>query len=194
MASRLVTGPTGELLPLHVAKDHLRVDHTAEDDLISAQVAAAIGYAEEFNGWSLVTQTREEAFDCFPCGRRVIELSRPPLRSVASISYVDADGLPATLDPASYVVDTASQPGRVGLAYGANWPRCRHQLGAVRIVYEAGFGTPDKVPEMAVAAIKLVLGKLYLHRSDTITGTIVSELGAADALLNLATPRIVRFA
>src|SRR5262245_51885551 len=119
MALRLISGPTVEPITLTEAKAHLRVDHTADDTLIAMYIAAARTDCEEWTARAFVAQTWELVLDEFPDDE--ILLPRPPLQSVESIKYDDADGLEQTLATTEYAVDDASQPGWV-VPVTTGWP------------------------------------------------------------------------
>ena len=185
-ALALVTPPAQEPVMLDEAKAHLRVDDDTEDAYIASLIVAAREWCENYQRRAYITQTRELRLDGFP-RRPFIRLPRPPLQQVTAIKYVTADGTETTLDASQYVVDTASQPGRVLLAPGASWPAVDLQPGgAVRITYTCGYGdTPDKVPAAIRRAILLLVGHLYENREAVVVGSASKELPfAVTALLS----------
>lgn len=185
MALILVTAPTAEPVSLAEAKLHLRVDATDEDTMISSLITAAREYCENFQGRAYVEQTWELVLDAFPAGD-YIELPRPPLRSVVSLTYTDSAGAATVWDPANYIVDTASQPGRLVLAYDKTWPSVTLQpAGGIKVRFTAGYGTgASAVPARVKQAMLLLIGHWYEHREAVITGTISKALEhAIDALL-----------
>lgn len=209
MGLSLTTAPDLEPLTLDEAKTHLRVDagDTSQDALISALIQAARESVESFTRRALVTQTWTMTLDRFPVRSAmvpstsgasvyattsgqasgitgaVIRLPYPPLQSVTSITYVDANGATQTLATAEYVVQTDTLPGQIALAYGKYWPTTRSQENAVTITYVAGYGAPSSVPARLRAAMLLILADLYERREATITGTIVAENPAVQSLL-----------
>lgn len=190
MALRLITAPIVEPVSLSEAKAHLRVDHTADDTLISLYIAAARNDCEEWTARAFVTQTWELVLDEFPVDE--ILLPRPPLQSVTSIKYDDTDGMEQTLATTEYDVDTVSQPGWV-VPVTTGWPASTFQgINSVRIRYVAGYLNADSpadltsnIPQSIKSAILLQLGRLYESREDVIVGTIANKLpiGAAEYLL-----------
>src|SRR5690606_33005090 len=108
---------------------------------------AAREVAEDRTARALIRQTLELSLDAFPCGTDPIHLPRPPLIAVERVTYLER-GEEAELGPEMYVVDTASEPGRVAPAPGHVWPVADCTPGSVRVRYVAGYGdTPDKVPQ-----------------------------------------------
>lgn len=171
----MVTQPAVEPLTLAEAKLHLRVadTFTADDDYVTALIVAARRFVENYTGRALIEQTFDLKLDSFPCWQ--IDVPRPPLISVTSITYVDTAGDTQTVDAADYQVDTdADQGGRIQPAYLKYWKSTRADLNAVVIRCIAGYlgaGSPASdydysanVPAEIKQAMLLVIGHLYEHR------------------------------
>lgn len=190
----VVTAPSEEPVSLDEAKVQIGYaqDIHHEDERIRALIKAARVYCERATGRAFVTQTLRLTLDCFPGGDGIIRLPRPPLISVTAdddnptlgIKYDDTTGTEQTLDTAYYTVDTACEPGRIGLASGYCWPCTIDELGAVRVTYTAGYGADSAVPDTIKAAMKLLVSHWFESREAAITGTIqtTTEL-AVSALL-----------
>ena len=210
MASKLTTPPAAEPLLLADVKLHLRETGTAQDDLITALIADARIQAEEITRRAFITQSWTLYLDAFPPYLRdgrmvsywptmvdphaptgavafVIDLPRPPLQSVTSITYFDPSGTSQTLDPALYLVDAVSEPARVMPAPGQSWPATQERVNAVAIEYVAGYGAAgDVVPESLKSWMKLRIGSLYENRESTVIDTrlIDVNLPFVDSLLD----------
>ncbi len=156
----IVTAPATEPVTLSDAKLHLRVDHSAEDDLVRSMITAAREQVESDTGSALITQTWKLVLDAFPDADNIL-LPRPPLQSVTSVAYLDGDGNQQTLSAGAYVVDTDSRPGRLSLAVGESWPDTYGQAGDVEITYVAGYGAVAAVPSGLKTAVKMYLQLLY---------------------------------
>lgn len=191
MAIRLITPPSVEPISLIEAKSHLRVDHSTDDTLISAMIAAARIYCEQWTARAFVTQSWELVIDKFPAAEILIPL--PPLQSVISVKYDDSSGNEVILATDQYEVDTVNQPGWVVPITGG-WPTSTWEgINSVRILFVAGYDAsldspPDlaaNVPQSLKAAMYLYLGQLYDQREDIVVGTIVNKLpsGNVDFLL-----------
>jgi uncharacterized phiE125 gp8 family phage protein len=177
----LVTAPAEHPVSLNEVKEHLRVDFTDHDTLISSLIEAATGHLEKRCRRAFVTQEWRLELAAFAAE---IEIPLPPLVSVDQIDYTDAAGSQQTLPASVYNVDTASTPGRVVRADGADWPETKMVPGAVRIAFTAGFGGAADVPGDIKAAIKLMVGHWYENREAVIVGQAASELPmAVDALI-----------
>lgn len=69
-----------------------------------------------------------------------IKIKRPPLVSVQSIWFIGTDGRPYTLNPGQdFIVDCASQPGRIRPIPYTVWPLTLHVPAAVAIRFTAGY-------------------------------------------------------
>lgn len=187
-----------QLITTAEAKEHLRVDIDAEDDLIDALVLAATRHVEEYTSRVLVSRSFELSLDGFPphYGQPyaalwgnlhdpahfpgAIYLPIAPLVSVESIRYAstDLEGSPQTpvIETVTGQVDTSCAPPRILPAFGECWPATARVPQAVKIQFTAGYGEPADVPPDIKAAVKLVLGSLFEHREDIVVGTSSSEL------------------
>lgn len=165
----LITAPAEEPVTLAEAKKQLEITTTDDDTLITALLSAARMDVEAATKRRLITQTHEWRLDAFPDSDDcVIRLPLPPLQSVSSIKYIDADGAEQTWATSEYVVDAPAGPqaaaGTVRLAYGKTWPTTRDEINAVRIRFICGYGAAAAVPEGIKAAVKLKLTELHQHR------------------------------
>lgn len=174
MALKLITAPVAEPITLAEAKAHLRVDVIDDDAYITALIVAARQAAEHATGRALMPQTWELALDAFD---DVILLPRPPLASVTSVTYIDADGVTQTL--ASYLLDDHSQPARLLPAYGADWPTTREQANAVLIRYSAGYADAASVPQPIKSWMLLHIGMLYENREAVVESSMSRSTFAA---------------
>jgi len=172
----LVTPPATEPFTTAEAKTHLRVEIADDDAYIDALTKAARLKLEDDTGRALVTQTWKLVLDGFPANDGGIIVPKSPLQSVASLKYVDSDGILQTVETADYAVDTATKPGWVVPAFGMSWPSPRDSMNAVELTFVAGYGAAADVPEHAKLAIKLLLGHWYLNREQVVIGTIVSSV------------------
>lgn len=159
---KITTKPTVEPVSLANMKLHLRVDSIADNDLITALIAGARQWCEDYENRAYITQTITAKFDYF---KSDIILPKPILQSVTSIKYIDTAGDQQTLSTDIYDVDIYREPGRVFLKYNQNWPNIRGDKNGIEIIYKAGYGDASTaVPERVIAAIKLLTGHLYEHR------------------------------
>jgi uncharacterized phiE125 gp8 family phage protein len=174
-AISIVTAPSAEPISLADAKTHLRIGATETDDdaYITALIVVARRFAESYCTRSLVQQTFDVKLDCFPRSG-LIDVPRPPLVSITSITFVDVTGTLQTIAPADYQVDAATEPGRIFPAATKWWPFVRYgDLNPITIRCVAGYpvGSPqdadglrENVPGEIKSAMLMLIGHLYEHR------------------------------
>ena len=187
----LITAPTVEPVTLLEAKEHLKFTHTAaEDAQIARDIVAARFYAEQDTGRQFLDATWERLSEGFP-GSGVIELPRPPLLEVVSVTYADAEGADVVVDPASYVVHRPTGPyarrGWLRPVGGGSWPSGATGHGSVRVRYRAGYGpAAEDVPDLLRLAVLYLVGSFHQFRSEVQQqqhGAVIKvPLGAAAIL------------
>lgn len=169
----LLVGPTEEPITLQDVKDHTRVDINADDGLLSGLVVAAREQLEEETNRAFVTQTWKLFLDEFPPDPKPIVLPKPPLRAVDSVQFTDDDGTTQTLPSTDFIVDTASEPGRIVVKRNKNWPTETLQAAnGVEIEFEAGYGGVNDVPQRVKQALMLLVAHWYEHREAVTTGEV----------------------
>lgn len=169
MNFKLITAPAVEPVTTTEAKSHLRVDLSADDTLIGTLITAARQMAENYTLRALCTQTWDLYRDGFYMqGRDIapsaVTIPRPPLQSVTSVTTYDGDNVATVFASSGYLVDTASEPGRVVLADGEAWPTDLRSANGVVIRFVAGYGVAADVPQQIKQAILQTIGHLYENR------------------------------
>lgn len=141
-----VTLPRAEPIDVEEAKDHVRQSHSADDTYIGVLISVARKRVEKVTGQALVLQTWDYALDGFPDGER-LDLPRPPVRAVDSVTYHDDDLSTSTvLSSDNYQVDTLKTPGAIVLKYGETWPSdVLRQSSGVVVRFKAGYEVPFTV-------------------------------------------------
>lgn len=165
----VTSAPAEEPITLEEAKNHLKVDYTADDDLITMLIEAARQAAEHRTNVKLITQTITEKFDAFPSGSaNVLQLSVPNVQQIDSINYIDADGNTQTFAADKYYTGKSVWPAFVSLKQNESWPGVSTQKDAVTVVYTVGFGSAADVPGAIKAAMFLIIADLYENRTDSV--------------------------
>lgn len=176
MALKIITPPQSEPVSLAEAKEHLRIDGTDHDNLLTSLISAARRAAEEFCRRAFITQTWKLIFDADEVIDD-IEVPRPPLQSVTSIAYYDQGGAQQAFASTNYWVDTDSGPGRIYLRKGATWPTAMRDKGSLEVQYKAGYGDAGaNVPDDIRRAILRIIADMFEHPEDVITGTIINTV------------------
>lgn len=181
MALRVITPPAAEPVTLAEAKTWCRIDSTgdavadvADDALLSSLITAARGDAEGQMRRSILTQTLERTMGRFPCWGQGIELPRPPLAEVTSVTYFDAANAAVTMDEAAFVILNASDsvPPSLYPAPGGFWPDTYRRPDAVAIRYTAGWPDAESVPEDIKTWIKVRVATLWANRESIVAGNV----------------------
>lgn len=178
----IVITPPAPVVTLDEAKDHCRVKHDSEDDLIEMYVAAATSHIDGPDGWlgrAIGVQALELRLNSFACTD--IRLPYPEVISVTSVKYLDSDGVEQTMASDAY-----EQFGSiVAPVHGSGWPTARYSREAVRIRYQAGY---VDVPEALKAAILLMTGDLYSARETVSNGVMRAAVPMSTTVENLLGP------
>lgn len=188
MKQVLVAGPAEEPVSLDDMKNHLRVDISDDDELITAYMIAAREICEGVANKKFVSQTWDLWMDYFPGSTELIlPQSMSPLQSVTHIKYWPNGGSEQTYNATNYLVDIYSQPAKIVLKAlnAATWPSdTLIDVNGVNVRVVVGFGDDADVPEKIKQAIKLLVGEYYESREDLIVGSQVHEIprGVRDLL------------
>lgn len=162
----LVTAPTKLALSIEAAAAHLRINAPEDDQQVRDSIQAAIDKIQDQTSRQLITATYDLRLDCFP---NEIELRKPPIQSVTSITYNDTAGDPQTLSASLYEVDVKSEPGRIIPAYGTYWPTTRGQHNDVTVRFVCGYGNgPEDIPSRAKHLLRLLTEQDYYGSFDNL--------------------------
>jgi phage conserved hypothetical protein, phiE125 gp8 family len=177
----LITPPDALPVSIEFVRDHVRAIDHSEDHLLELWIQAATQYFEAYTGRQVGLATREALFETWPGAMittpwRVprIELPRPPLQDVVSITYMNSAGATvpfsdgASPETVYWTVEaptgTYARPGWVSPVSGYTWPTGGTGL---RIRYLAGYGaTEAEIPELVRGTICMLVSHFDRHRGD----------------------------
>jgi uncharacterized phiE125 gp8 family phage protein len=183
MSRIVVVSPPAPVIDLAAAKQHLRVDHTVDDDLIGAAIATVTGHLDGpdgWLGWALHEQQLELLASSFH--RDGFFLSCGPVTAIISVTYLDPENVEQALPSDQYdLLDDALYRRR-----GACWPATIGREGSVRIRYAAG-PAPAHILAIVAAAAKLMVADLYRSRESFAAGTF-AEVPMSLTVRNLLMP------
>jgi uncharacterized phiE125 gp8 family phage protein len=171
----LISGPNPEPVDTTDAKNYLRIDTSADDDLIDSLIHAARMWVENYTGRALITQTFDQLFRGLPASGAPLVLAKAPVASVTNITYLDENGVSRTLASSNYALRTTAGPmaGRALIEVSSTFtaPSLYSEAEYPVIVRTVcGYGNPSTVPQGMKAAIMLLLGDMYEQRQETILG------------------------
>jgi uncharacterized phiE125 gp8 family phage protein len=169
--------PEVSALDLALAKDHLRVTETADDELISFYLSAAIQVVESKTGRALLQRSYLLTMDEFPDSDE-IELPVSPLSSVTHLKYINTDETLTTWADTNYTTDTNSLLGRLVKKSGIIWPSLALGIpNSVQVTFVSGFGVAStSVPPALRAAVMYIAAQLYENRTPVETGVSVASV------------------
>src|SRR5262245_56901775 len=104
--------PEVEPVTLGEVKEHLRITHTSEDELLSGIIRAARDEVERATGTALISQAWRLVLDRWP-RNGCVHLMRHPVRAVLSVTAYGTDGEASLIHQASCQLDPLSRPARL---------------------------------------------------------------------------------
>lgn len=151
--------PVSTILSLDEAKAHLRVDHDAEDGLITDLIAAVDAH---FDGWSGILG-RCVRPQTWVFRTQILADTRLPFPDVQSavVTYLDDSQASQTLPSGNYRLHNDDQGGLMELVSGVTQPSVFDRIDAVQITAVYGMAS---VPAAIKQAALLQIGYFYRQR------------------------------
>jgi uncharacterized phiE125 gp8 family phage protein len=178
MPAILLSGPAVEPITLADAKAYLRVEHSDDDLVIAAFIAAARIHVETQTRRALITQTWRIVRDAWPCDGK-LSVSPSPLQAVTAARVYESDGSTLSIDTQAFVADKAAAPAIVAFA-AWSLPVPGRGVGGIEIDVRVGYGDAGvNVPEpsgTAVLTFDTVLGK-YVVKGLKLTSSVSGQHG-----------------
>ena len=154
--------PAAEPVTLAEVKNHMRIAHDSENDLLQGLIRAAREDLERATGMALIDQTWRLVLDGWPLEGRAL-LARHPVKAVTSVTAFGSEGEARLIDPGSYQVDTLSRPARL---HFETRPGPLRIFNGIEIDFSAGYGEAGTdVPDLLKRAILLLVGHWYEFRA-----------------------------
>jgi uncharacterized phiE125 gp8 family phage protein len=176
MPAILLVPPSAEPLSLADAKLFLRVEHDADDAIISALIAAARGHVEALTRRALLLQTWRFVLDAWPADGRVAPRIGP-LRTVLAARVFDAAGMAHAIDVQSFVLDAAAN-----VIASPCWalPAPGRGHAGIELDVACGYGPlPGDAPEPLRQALRMLLAHWYENRGVVSPGAALLPSGVA---------------
>ena len=182
-------GPDSLPVTISDIKADLRVQDTAEDDLLNSLIAAATDFLDVPNGAigkALVKQAWTLSVRRAGCYGR-IDLPVTPVLEISGIDYYDTDNGSQTLDAADFYLVGAEDWAYIEPRPGVVWPGVYDRADAINVTFNAGFGENyADVPETIRQAIRMLVAHWYENRTAVVVGVSTAELPmAVQALINM---------
>ena len=176
MPAFLLTAPAVEPLSLADAKSFLRVEHDADDAIITSLVSAARNHVEAMARCALIAQTWRLVLDRWPEQGRIAPRIGP-LRAVSAARVFNAAGEAGAIDPEAFVIDRAA-----GVIAAPGWPLPApgRSIAGIELDIEAGFGeAASDVPPMLLQAIRMLVAHWYENRGLIAIGQTIAMMPAS---------------
>jgi uncharacterized phiE125 gp8 family phage protein len=163
MSSILLAGPAVEPITLAEAKEFLRVEHSADDDVIAALIAGARVHVEAQTRRALIAQSWRLVRDAWPAGGR-LPLLPVPLRELLAARVIMRDSTAQNINLNLFTVDKAGAPAMLAFCPGT-LPMSDRPIAGIELDVETGYGAaPADVPQPLRQAIKLLVAHWYENR------------------------------
>ncbi|MFV1573706.1 hypothetical protein VXL47_12195 [Phaeobacter sp. JH20_30] len=184
MRLTIKTPPAAMPLDLQEAKRHCLVEDgdTEDDTLIEGFIAAAVDYLDGptgILGRAIITQSWLLELETWPTR---LSLPLEPVRSV-SISYLDRDGVEHVLPSDDWHLDQYPSRRSVLNMQSGSRPALQAVRYPVRIMIEAGFGSPNDVPKSLIVAIQMLVADWYERRGEIMPSGPRTQLPAPVSML-----------
>lgn len=172
----VIVQPIEMAVSLTAARNSAARNGTDSDDEIETAVRAITAEAEHYTGRAIINRTHLVTLDAFPAAIRIPE---PPLSPAVTVKYIDTAGVEQTLDPADYIVDTASEPGYIVPGVGKAWPDTQPRINAVSVTAVCGYGpdhttTPPAFKGFILARVKEYFAPAGTPESPFLIGALYS--------------------
>jgi uncharacterized phiE125 gp8 family phage protein len=168
-------------LTLAEAKAHLFVDDEFDDAFIQQCIDTAGRHIEDTCDYVVEDATRTLTFAEFA---PVMRLYKAPVRSIASVQYLDETDTLQTVAGSAWRMGSASGAPALVLRTDADWPTTAKAPDAVRVNVVCGPATAAALPAPVKHAGKLLVGHWYKHREAVTLGAVSEKLQTGvDALL-----------
>lgn len=166
MTPLALTPPAQEPVSLTEARMFLRLDQTAEDDLLGTLITAARLMVEAASGRLLVDQTWRIVIDRWPESGE-IRLPLSPVGAITAARVYDLLGVAQPVAPDALRLDKAADPPVVRIV--AEVPEIGRARGAIEIDVVAGFGaTAAAVPVLLRQAVLRLAARWFERRGDVV--------------------------
>lgn len=192
MSAKIVQTAQATIFPVSLseAKNWLRVDESADDQLIQSLIGAAARRLEQFCDTRFLPQSFDVFLDRFQMSEKDIpyqdgvvdgpvsmfygscnhiDLPIGPIITVDSFKTIDDSGTEYLFPADQYVVDSASRNGRISLKLGGVWPTTiLRRVNGIKISVIVGLkSAAADLPEEIKTAVLLTVAKMYENRGDS---------------------------
>jgi uncharacterized phiE125 gp8 family phage protein len=170
----LVTAAADYPVTTAEVKADLRIQHSAEDDLIEDYIAAATEYCQEVVGKKLVEQVWDYSI-ALPDGYGRVYFPLLPIAELISLRYYDLENAEQTLDLDDFYFYQFEDMAYIEPKTNIDWPSVYDRRDAITIQFKAGTAAALVAPNIK-RAIRLLVAHWYECRTAATIGVEVKEV------------------
>ena len=167
------TAATSTAISLAEVKSHLKISASTEDTYLTNLISVATEMVQNYTGQILITSTLDLYLPYF---LNRMDINRTPVSRITHVKYFDTDEVEQTISSSNYSEciskDDSADQSPLGAsilpASGFSYPDTYPRMDAVQIRFEAGYEDSDSVPMAIKQAMLLIIGQLFLNRSDMV--------------------------
>jgi uncharacterized phiE125 gp8 family phage protein len=167
----IATAATGTAIDVGEVKTHLKISASTEDTYLTNLISVATEMVQNYTGQILMSTTYDLKLPYFI---NRIDIQRVPVTDVSLFTYYNSSNGLTTITASDYSVtyslnDTDSPlPTTIIPAENFTYPDTYPRMDAVTIRFVAGYSSADDVPMAIKQAMLLIIGQLYLNRTDMV--------------------------
>ena len=187
---KLLTANATLVIELQDVKDHLKVDVTADDTLITNLIKAATSSCQEYTNRFFLSTILEQYSSSWI---GISELFKSPVSLIEEITYFNENNDPKTLSSSVYNLNNVIMPSVIEVNVGESFPNIAERWDAVKVKYHVGVGDISEVDNGIKQALLLTIGHWYANRETVVVGRQVNEVPmAAKYLLDQYKIQVIR--
>lgn len=173
----IVAAPASEPITTAEARAHCDIPSgdTSHDTYLDSLITAARQKWERDTDAVVMSSTAVEKLDEWP-DKPYVELTKRPVQSVTSVTYLDLNGNSQTLSSSRYSLDLYRPTPAIALAYNELWPNALDWNGSITITYVVGYANAAAVPKLWKQAMLMLIGHWFENRSAVMAGSIPNEV------------------
>lgn len=150
-------------ITLDMAKEHLRVDHDRENDLITTYIQSAYSQAEKYTWRKIARSTIREYAQSWPAE---FKTKYEVETNSYTVKYLDQSDTEQTLAQDLYGWDRKCKSIYCRLNTVGTLPEISSERNSIWVEYETGY---SEVPKNIIVAMFLMITDYYDKRDDEIT-------------------------
>jgi len=162
--------------------------YDTDDDYIDTLIIATTEHLENLLNRALISQTWEYFLDAWPSDQDYIEIPRPPLQSITSVTYTesgDSTEYSNTFASTNYTVSVEHDPGRLQLKCNKSFPSNALEAdNPIKIIFVTGYGsTRSSVPQIIKHCQLILIADLYQNRQTYVDARNLKTINTIDRIL-----------